>query len=451
MRSLPPSLRGARVTDPDVARGHGVDSTPGARAPEHFEVVRARDRSDVVEVLRHAAEHRVPVVPQGGRTGLVGGAVAIEGGIVLDVRALDALEVDPEQRLAVCGPGVVIADLKAGAAAQGLAYPPDPASAASCTVGGTVATNAGGLCCVRYGVTGDYVRGLELVVPGGEVVRTGRRTAKGVTGYDLTGLVVGSEGTLGVVTEAVLRLVPAPDPALTVLAVLPDLPVLDAALAALRRQRHTPSLVELLDRPGIAAVQDHRDVGLPRDAAAVLLVQSDRVGGAGADVAGYAAALRAAGAVEVAVADDPQESDLLLAGRRALNPALTAQGTRLIEDVCVPVTRVAELVAQVHRIAGDRGLRAVCSGHAGDGNLHPSFFYDPDDPGSVDAARAAVDALVRVAWGLGGTLAGEHGVGSRKLPWLVEELGLAEVARQQAIRALFDPHRVMNPGRGLPR
>jgi len=440
-------LPGRVVPDPEVARTYGVDHSPGAVAPAEFTVVRARDRGDVVEVLQYAAAHRVPVVPQGARTATTGSAVAVQGSIVLNTEAIAHVEIDPVERIAVVGPGVVNAALKSQLTAYSLAYPPDPASSDSCTIGGNIATNAGGLCCVKYGVTADYVRGLEVVLPGGEVIRTGRRTAKGVTGYDLTGLFVGSEGTLGVVTEAVLRLIPAPDPALTVLAVFDTLEATMAGVAALREQRHTPSLVELLDGPSIAAIQDYGDYGFPAGAGGLLLVQSDRVGHAHEDVLQYAEALGAAGASDVAVADDEVEADLLLQGRRVLNPALEARGSRLIEDVCVPVGRLGDLMRRVHEIAHRHGLEAVCSGHAGDGNLHPCFFFDADDPAQVAAAQAAFGETVEAAWALGGTLTGEHGVGTLKAPWLEGELGAAEVARQRAVKALFDPLGIMNPGR----
>lgn len=436
-----------RVTDPDVARTYGVDASPGAVAPADFTVVRARDRADVIEVLTYAAAHQVPVVPQGARTATTGAAVALKGGIVLNTEAIDHVEIDAVERIAVVGPGVVNGDLTAQLTAYDLAYPPDPASSASCTIGGNIATNAGGLCCVKYGVTADYVRGLEVVLPGGEVMHTGRRTAKGVTGYDLTGLFVGSEGTLGVVTEAVLKLIPAPDPALTVLAVFDTLEATIAGVAALREQRHTPSLIELLDGPSVAAIQAYGDYGFPADAGGLLLVQSDRIGHAHDDVLTYAEVLRAADATDVAVADDRAEADLLMEGRRALNPALEARGSRLIEDVCVPVGRLGDLVRAVHEIAARQGLEATCSGHAGDGNLHPCFFFDQDDATQVAAAQAAFGEVVEAAWSLGGTLTGEHGVGTLKAPWLERELGAAEVARQRALKALFDPLGIMNPGR----
>ncbi|GAA1162691.1 FAD-binding oxidoreductase [Ornithinicoccus hortensis] len=450
MPLLPESVRAHLVTDADVARTYAVDSSPGAGAPEHFEVVRARSREDVVEVLRYAEAHRVPVVPQGARTSTTGSSVALEGGIVLNVEALDSIEVDEEERIAVVGPGVVNGNLKAHLTDYGLAYPPDPASSPTCTIGGNIATNAGGLCCVKYGVTADYVRGLEVVLPGGEVMRTGRRTAKGVAGYDLTGLFVGSEGTLGVVTEAVLRLIPAPDPALTVLAVFDDLDAMMAGVAALHGDRHTPSLLELLDGPSLAAIQEVGDFGFPTDGGGVLLVQSDRPDHTHEDVQRYAELLRSAGATDLAVADDATEADLLLQGRRALHAAMEARGHRLIEDICVPLRHLGELVSRVHTIAGGHGLEALCSGHAGDGNLHPCVFFDAADPQSVAAADAAFGDIVEAAWDLGGTLTGEHGVGALKAPWLAGELGAAEMARQRAVKALFDPHGIMNPGRVYP-
>lgn len=442
-------LPGRVVTDPDVAAGYALDAYPQATPPAGttFTVVRARSREDVETTLRYAAQHRVPVVPQGARTSTTGAAGALPGSIVLSTAQMTSVHIDPVERIAVVGPGVINTDLKAAAAEHGLAYPPDPASSAMCSIGGNVATNAGGLCCVKYGVTADYVRGLEVVLPGGEVMRTGRRTAKGVAGLDLTGLFVGSEGTLGVVTEAVLRLVPLGDPPLTALAVFPTLAATMAGVAALRAVRHTPSLVELLDGPSVDAVQAYGDYGFPTGSGGVLLVQSDRPGHAAEDVQEYAAVLTAAGAGEVAVAEDRVEADLLLEGRRVLNPALKAKGSRFIEDVCVPVGRLGELVGQVHVIADRHGLEATCGGHAGDGNLHPCFFYDAGDPASLAAAQRAFDDLVRAAWALGGTLTGEHGVGVQKAPWLREELGEAETARQLAVKALFDPLGIMNPGR----
>ena len=436
------------VADPDIKATYAVDQSVGAQAPDHFEVVRARDLADVVEVMRWAHETRTPVVPQGARSCLTGGSVAVEDGVVLNVEAMDTVStIDPLEGLAVVGPGILNKALKDAAAAQGLFYPPDPASSAFCTIGGNVATNAGGLCCVKYGVTANYVQALQVVLPGGEVVRTGHRTAKGVAGLDLTGLFVGSEGTLGVVTEVTTRLIPAPDPALTALATFDSLEAASRAIVALRRERHRPNLVELLDRGAIGAIQALADYGFPDDCAAVILVQSDRPDHTSEDVQRYAALLTDAGAVDVATADDPDEADLLLAGRRALSPALEAKGPRYLEDVCVPVGRLTELIERGQAIAARRGLEVVMAGHAGDGNLHPSIFFDPTVEGSQATAKAAFTEVVEAALEMGGTITGEHGVGTLKAPWLPMELGEAEMARQRGIKALFDPRGILNPGR----
>ena len=448
MSTVPSTLSARVVTDPDVKATYAVDESVGAAPPLDYEVVRARDLGDVVDVMRHAHATRTPVVPQGARSCLTGAAVAIEGGIVLNVEALDTVhQVDALEGLAVVGPGVLNAGLKAAAAEAGMFYPPDPASSAFCTIGGNVATNAGGLCCVKYGVTGDYVRALEVVLPGGEVIRTGHRTAKGVAGLDLTGLFVGSEGTLGVVTEVTTKLLPAPDPALTVLATFGSLEDASTGITALRRDRHRPSLVELMDRASIAAVQQLADYGFPEDCEAALMVQSDRPGHTAEDVQRYAGLLAEAGAVDVAVADDTQEADLLLAGRRALAPALEAKGARFLEDVCVPVGRLTDLIRSGQEIAARRVLEITMSGHAGDGNLHPTIFFDPGTPGSRENAEGAFGEVVTAALGMGGTITGEHGVGSLKAPWLAQELGEPELVRQRAIKELFDPGGVLNPGR----
>lgn len=448
MTTIPAAVAARVVTDPDVKATYAVDESVGALPPGDFEVVRARDLADVVEVMRHAHETRTPVVPQGARSSLTGASVALEGGIVLNVEALDTVsEVDPLEGLAVAGPGVINADLKKAVAEQGLFYPPDPASSAFCTIGGNVATNAGGLCCVKYGVTADYIRGLQVVLPGGEVIRTGHRTAKGVAGLNLTGLFVGSEGTLGVVTEVVAKVVPAPDPALTVLGTFDSLEDASTAIAALRRERHVPSLVELMDRASIAAVQALADYGYPHDCEAALIVQSDRPGHTAEDVALYAEILERAGATEVAVADDVQEADLLLAGRRALSPALEAKGPRFLEDVCVPVGRLTDLIRVGQAIAARRNLEITMSGHAGDGNLHPSIFFDDQDEASRENAEGAFGEMVAAALEFGGTITGEHGVGSLKARWLAQELGERELERQRAVKALFDPRGIMNPGR----
>ena len=440
------SFAPAIVADRDIAVSYAVDSSFRPPVPTDFTVVRARDVADVVAVLQEAQTHGIPVVPQGARTALTGASCAVEGGIVLNVEDLRGIDIDPVEGHAWVGPGVVTADLKAAAAEQGLFYPPDPASADTSTIGGNVATNAGGLCCVKYGVTADYVKALEVVLPGGAIMRTGKRTAKGVAGYDLTGLFVGSEGTLGVVTRARLALLPAPEPALTALATFTSLEVAVGAILALRADPHRPSLLEFLDQASIAAIQAIGDYGFPQDCSAALLVQSDRPGHTAEDVQRYAVTLTTAGASEVAVADTRSEGELLMQGRRMLNYALELKGNRLAEDACVPIARLADFVHAGQDISERIGIEITLSGHGGDGNLHPSLFFD-DDPDSWHRAEAALDEVLRAALELGGTITGEHGVGTQKRRHLAWELGADELARQRAVKAVFDPLGIMNPGK----
>jgi glycolate oxidase len=287
-----------------------------------------------------------------------------------------------------------------------------------------------------------------VVLPGGEVIRTGHRTAKGVAGLDLTGLFVGSEGTLGVITEVVTKLAPAPEPALTALATFRTLGEAAAGIASLRTDPHRPSLLEIIDRDGIAAVQAFGDYGFPEDCEAVLLVQSDRAGHTNEDVQRYAELLEGVGAEEVAVADDEQEAHALTAGRRVLSTALEALSPgRLVEDVCVPIGQLADFMAQCQRIAEGTGMRIPLSGHGGDGNLHPSILFTPGDKESEAGAARAFDLIVRAALDLGGTISGEHGIGEEKRDWLVLELGAEELARQRQVKAVFDPSGIMNPGK----
>ncbi len=437
---------GALVTDPDIVATYAVDSSYGAVPAADVTLVRARDVADVVAVLREAQAHGIPVVPQGARTALTGAACAVAGGIVLNVEDLTGIDIDPVEGLAWVGPGVVTSDLKAAAADQGLHYPPDPASADTSTIGGNIATNAGGLCCVKYGVTADYVSALEVVLPGGERIRTGKRTAKGVAGLDLTGLFVGSEGTLGVVTRALVKLRPAPDPALTAVATFDSLDAAVQGILAVREDRHRPSLLEFLDRASLDAIAAVGDYGFPDDCEAALLVQSDRPDHTAEDVERYAAALTRAGAVDVAVADSRSEAELLMQGRRMLNYALEHKGPRLGEDACVPITALAAFVRAGQRISADTGVEITLSGHGGDGNLHPSLFFD-GTPGDHERVERALDLILRAALDLGGTITGEHGVGLQKRRHLRWELGEAEIRRQQAIKAVFDPLGIMNPGK----
>jgi glycolate oxidase len=435
------------VTDPDLLAGHAHDMASFCPAGVPAALVRPGTPAEVAAVLRIASAHGVPVVPQGARTGLSGAANAVDGALLLSLTRMDAvLDVDAVDQVVVVQPGVTNAALSRAVAEVGLFYPPDPSSWESSTIGGNVATNAGGLCCVKYGVTGDFVRGLEVVLADGEVIRTGRRTAKGVAGYDLTRLLVGSEGTLGVITEVTLALRPAPDAALTAAATFPSSAQALEAAAAVMAAGLRPSLLELLDQVTLRAIQDLRDFGLEPDLGAMLVAQSDRGGRAADDVARIARICRDHGARDVAVAEDHEESELLLAARRSVNAALERLGATLVDDVAVPRSRLGDLLTGIEAVAAAHGVLIACPGHVGDGNMHPTVVFDRTDPEAVRRAELAFGEVMRLGLSLGGTITGEHGVGRLKSAWLREEVGDRSWDLQRRLRAVFDPAGILNPG-----
>ncbi|MET7966749.1 FAD-linked oxidase C-terminal domain-containing protein [Micromonospora sp. NPDC005305] len=447
----------AVLTDPDLLANHARDEADLCEAGIPLVVVRPRDTAGVVAVVRAAARHGVPVVPQGARTGLAGAANAVDGALVLSTVAMDRiLEVDPVSRIAVVQPGVVNATLAGAVREHGLWYPPDPGSWESSTIGGNVATNAGGMCCVKYGVTTEYVLGLEVVLASGEVLRTGRRTAKGVAGYDLTRLFVGSEGTLGVITEVTVALRPAPEESLTLVAVFPTTAAAGTAVAGIAARGLTPSLLELLDRTHLRAIEAYRPMGLRTDAQALLLAAVDTGSRAADDLARLAEVCTAAGADEVYAATDAAEAAALLQARRLAHPAMEkfaadafpgGNGGLVIDDVAVPRGALAALLDGVARIAEECAVPIGVVGHAGDGNMHPNIVVDRADPASLARGRRAFDEIMRLGLELGGTCTGEHGVGLLKRDWLAREIGPVGVRVHQAIRTALDPAGLFNPGK----
>ncbi|WP_019870418.1 FAD-binding oxidoreductase [Salinispora oceanensis] len=449
----------AVLTDPDLLRAHQRDEADLCAAGTPLVVTRPRDTAQVTAVVRAAARHGAPVVPQGARTGLAGAANAVDGAVVISTSALTTiLEIDPVSRIAVVQPGVVNAALGAAVAEHGLWYPPDPGSWESSTIGGNVATNAGGMCCVKYGVTTEYVLGLEVVLASGEVLRTGRRTAKGVAGYDLTRLFVGSEGTLGVLTEVTVALRPAPAESLTMVAVFPSTTAAGAAVAEIAAQGLSPSLLELLDQTHLRAIEAYRPMGLRQDAAALLLAAVDTGARAADDLAALTAVCTAAGADEVYAATDAAEAAALLQARRLAHPAMErfaaetypgGNGGLVIDDVAVPRGSLAAMLDGVARIAAECDVPIGVVGHAGDGNLHPNIVVDRADPASLNRGRRAFDEIMRLGLELGGTCTGEHGVGLLKREWLAEEVGPVGIRVHQAIKAALDPTGLFNPGKVL--
>lgn len=447
---------GRVVTEPEVVAGLSRDEAAWAAVGQAAAVVRARSEAEVQQVVRLCAEHGAAVVPRGAGTGLSGGANAVDGCVLLDLSGMRAvLSVDPDNLLCVVQPGVVNDDLKAAVAEHGLWYPPDPASSPWSTIGGNVATNAGGLCCLKYGVTRDYVLGLRAVVGGpagyGTAVAFGRRTTKGVAGYDLAGLLVGSEGTLGVVTEVTLRLRPAPtEPPRTVVAAFGALVDAGRAVAAVTRRGLTPAALELLDRGSLQAVQEWKPLGLEDDWAALLLARLDAPGEGGArEAEALAGACTDSGALWAAQSADPQEAEALFQARRLVYPALERLGPVLTEDVCVPRSAVPEMLARVEQAAARHDIRIATVAHAGDGNLHPLLLTPPGDDAARVRAQAAFEDLLDGALALGGTVTGEHGVGLLKRGGLHRELSPGNLALQRALKAAWDPLDLFNPGKVL--
>jgi glycolate oxidase len=445
-RILPP---GRVVHDPDVMASYAHDEAEWAPHGKQVAVVRPRETAEVREVVARCAERGVPIVARGAGTGLSGGANAVDGCVVISFEAMNAVvAIDQNERLAVVQPGVVNDDLRRACAEHGLWYPPDPASAPWSTIGGNVATNAGGLCCVKYGVTRDYVLGMEAVVGRGEVVRLGRRTAKGVAGYDLAGLMVGSEGTLGVITEVTVRLRGARAAERTIVGYFDTLVAAGEAVAAVAVAGVVPSALELIDRHCLRAVDEWRHMGLSAGGNVLLLGRCDTPGPAGEEEAdAILRCFESAGATWSTRSTDPEEAEALFAARRLAYPAVERLGPVLTEDVCVPRMLVPEMLARIERIAVEHDIHIANVAHAGDGNLHPLMITSPDDDAARERAQEAFELIVDEAIALGGTVTGEHGVGLLKRRGLEKEIGPVVLGMHQAIKDALDPAGIFNPGK----
>lgn len=440
---------GMVVTDPAVTEGYRQDRALDPSAGKPLAVVRPRRTEEVQTVLRWASAHSVPVVTRGAGSGLSGGATAVDNGIVLSTEKMRDITVDPVTRTAVCQPGLFNAEVKKAVAEHGLWYPPDPSSYEICSIGGNIATNAGGLCCVKYGVTTDYVLGMQVVLADGTAVRLGGPRLKDVAGLSLTKLFVGSEGTLGVITEVTLRLLPAQNALSVVVASFASVgQAIDAVLGVTARLR--PAMLEFMDSVAINAVEDTLRMDLDRDAAAMLVAGSDERGRAGSQDAEVIAEVFAEnGAKEVFSTDDPDEGEAFVAARRFCIPAVEAKGSLLLEDVGVPLPALGHLVTGIARIAEERELMISVIAHAGDGNTHPLLVFDPNDAAMAERAQLAYGEIMDLAIDLGGTITGEHGVGRLKLPWLEDYLGPDVMDLNRRIKQALDPGGILNPGSGI--
>ncbi len=444
--SLP---EGVVVTDPAITDGYRHDRAFDPSAGTPLAVVRPRRTEEVQTVMRWATAHKVPVVPRGAGTGLSGGATALANGVVLSTEKMRDITVDPVTRTAVCQPGLLNAEVKKAVAQYGLWYPPDPSSYEICSIGGNIATNAGGICCVKYGVTTDYVLGLQVVLADGTAIRLGGARLKDVAGLSLTKLFVGSEGTLGVVTEVTLRLLPAQNTSSVVVATFASLEsAVDAVLGVTARLR--PSMLEFMDQVSINAVEDTLRMDLDRNAAAMLVAGSDERGRTGNEDAELIAAVFAENkATDVFSTSDPDEGEAFVAARRFCIPAVEAKGSLLLEDVGVPLPALGSLVTGVADIAEHHDLMISVIAHAGDGNTHPLIVYDAADAEMTARANLAFGEIMQLAIGLGGTITGEHGVGRLKRPWLDGYLGPDVMMLNQRIKQALDPLGILNPGSAI--
>ncbi|MFG3259135.1 FAD-binding oxidoreductase [Streptomyces sp. NPDC048172] len=438
----------AVLTDPDILGTYANDMASFCPAGAPAVAVLPRTAEEVQHVMRTASALRVPVVPQGARTGLSGAANATDGCVVLSlVRMNRILEINPVDRVAVVEPGVVNAALSREVNTHGLFYPPDPSSWEECTIGGNIGTASGGLCCVKYGVTAEYVLGLDVVLADGRLMSTGRRTAKGVAGYDLTRLFVGSEGSLGIVVKATLALRAEPPQQLALAAEFPSAAAACDAVCRIMEAGHTPALLELMDRTTLRAVNALTKMDLPETTEALLLAAFDTPE-PGPQLAAIGELCEAAGAAQVVPAESAAESELLLQARRAALVALEAvKGTTMIDDVCVPRSELAAMLEGTAAIAEKHGLTIGVCAHAGDGNTHPTVCFDAADEDESRRARESFDEIMALGLSLGGTITGEHGVGVLKKEWLARELGPVGLEMQRAVKAVFDPQGILNPGK----
>jgi len=437
---------GQVVIDPDRMANYRWDRAHDSSAGLPLAVVRAESTEDVQTVMRFAASRGIPVVPRGAGSGLSGGSSAIDGCLVVSTERMRRCEVDPVTRTAVVGPGLLNAEVKAAAAEHGLWYPPDPSSYEFCSIGGNVATNAGGLCCVKYGVTTDYVLGLTVVLADGTAVELGGARLKDVAGLSLTKLFVGSEGALGIVTQIVLRLIPAQRPPSTLVATFSSLDESTQAVLEITRFMR-PSMLEFMDKASINAVEDVTKMGLDRSAAAMLVIQSDEPEAhAAAEISRIAEICDTNAATEVFATDDAETGEAFVVARRMAIPAVEQKGSLLLEDVGVPLPQLGALVRGIEAIALSHGLIIAVIAHAGDGNTHPLIVFDPADPAQAAHAQIAYGEIMGLAIELGGTITGEHGVGRLKKPWLGAYLGPDVLALNKRIKAALDPQGILNPG-----
>ncbi len=451
LRRIVPYERGVLTSDEDLI-AYGYDAT-------WFEgralvVVMPRSTQEVAAIHRLALACGVSITPRGMGSGLSGGAVPSQPGIVLNLTRMNRiLEIDRVNRVAVVQPGVITADLQNAVESASLFYPPDPSSLRQSAIGGNIAENAGGARCLKYGVTSDYVTALEVVLPDATVIRTGGKTVKNVTGYDLRRLFTGAEGTLGTITEATLRLLPKPKLTRTALATFASVDDAAACVIAVMTSGILPTAAELLDRLTVECVNELRPGTFDEagDAVLIFAVDGNYEVAVEGDLESIAQIARDNGAFDVRVAHDEAQAERIWDARRAVSPALARRRpNKLGEDVCVPCSEIAHMIARIREIAAKYALEIPVFGHAGDGNLHPNILCDRSNPDEVERVRRAGREIFEAAVSLGGTLSGEHGIGVLKKQFMELDLGSDAIALMRRIKDAIDPHGIMNPGKVFP-
>ncbi len=444
--ALDRALGGSKVlTAREACERYARDESETAPSAPHG-VVLASSAEDVATTLRICEAHDVPVTPRAAGTGKTGGSVPVAGGVVLAVEGMNAIkEISREDLLVVCEPGVILAHLHAAVEAEGLFYPPDPNSLDTCALGGNVAENAGGPRAFKYGVTREYALAADAVLMSGARIRAGKRTVKGVTGYDVMATLCGSEGTLAVFTELTLRLIPKPPVVATLLALFSDVRACGAAVSGMVARGLVPRCLELVDEGAMVALRNN-GAAIDERARAMLIIEVDGHGPLDGELARVGDACAAAKAVDVVVAQDEAQRARIWAARRSLSPAIRKLANfKLSEDVVVPRSRVGALLAACDRIRDETGVRMLTYGHAGDGNLHVNFLWNHDD--EVPGVKQAIERCFHETLALGGTLSGEHGIGVLKAPYLHLEQSPELIALQKRIKAAFDPKGLLNPGK----
>ena len=439
------------TTDKEDLLCYAYDATNRHFLPDA--VVFPGNTNEVSAIMALAHKHNIFVVPRGAGTGMSGGGLAVRGGMIMAMTRFNRiLSIDKENLIAHVEPGVITGQFQEEVEKQGLFYPPDPSSAAYCTLGGNIAECAGGSRAVKYGVTRDYVLGLEVVLPSGQVITTGVQTAKGVVGYDLTRLIVGSEGTLGIVTKIILRLLPLPETVRTLSAVFQRIEDAASAVAAIMCSGIIPRTLEYMDQAAIQCVEDYLHIGLPVDAAAMLLVDVDGSSDTcNVAIEHLASICKNQQARQVTLARNEEDRTALWQARKAISPALFRLAPdKINEDIVVPRSKIPAMVKWVKELQKQSGLTMVTFGHAGDGNIHCNIMLDKRDREVLKKAEAAVEAIFKKTISLGGTISGEHGVGVSKAPYLTMEIGPEEMALMKRIKTSFDPKGILNPGKIFP-